>query len=151
MEGYLQENFEALSDGRLKLTLNTACLRFLHDQLGGLSRRREGRTDSDEERRRTKQLVFVSAVFQHVRRLRIEPAAAKPSGFAWNAGLFPRLAHLELSHVPLEGVVVAAAQQLRVLHLHDAFSPQLLDHHSCDLYVRGLEIAAAIAEAEEDE
>ena len=38
-----------------------------------------------------------------------------------------------------------------MLHLHEALSPQLLDHHACSAYISGLEIAAALAEAEEED
>lgn len=46
---------------------------------------------------------------------------------------------------------VPASERGAVLHLHEALSPQLLDDHSCERYVRGLEVAAALAEAYDDE
>jgi len=46
---------------------------------------------------------------------------------------------------------VPPSSRSAVLHLHEALSPQLLDHHACSAYISGLEIAAALAEAEEED
>ena len=45
--------------------------------------------------------------------------------------------------------VVPPSERSAVLHLHEAISPQLLDHHACSEYISALEIAAALAEAAE--
>ena len=44
---------------------------------------------------------------------------------------------------------VPPSERHAVLHLHEALSPHLLEHHACDLYVKALEISAALAEAYE--
>ena len=44
---------------------------------------------------------------------------------------------------------VPPAERHAVLHLHEALSPHLLDHHASELYVKALEISAALAEAYE--
>ncbi len=44
---------------------------------------------------------------------------------------------------------VPASERAAVLHLHEALSPSLLDHHGLEgenSYIAGLEIAAAMAE-----
>ena len=50
-----------------------------------------------------------------------------------------------------EAKVVPPGERGAVLHLHEALSPQLLEHHGCELYVRALEVAAALAEAYDDD
>jgi hypothetical protein len=42
---------------------------------------------------------------------------------------------------------VPSSERAAVLHLHESLSPRLLEDHSIERYIEGLEIAAALAEA----